>query len=296
MKKTFLALTLVLSLLFTFAALPVSAEGATAVCEYDEHTAPAYKGTGLVGSATATNLASGRSLYVKPNAGGFDATVASGQTGVRRSKLYALSATVPAGTYTIEVYLFDRANHLSAENNNFGVMLTLHGADATDDTLDYGWNDPAKTAYVGMIDHTAGTPAWNPDRGESVTNYADYTGNKVTFTKTSETKTGANNTTWTKYTADITLTTAVAKTAFWIYQFDSAYTCASVGDMVFIDGLTITPRTVETQAPATQAPATQAPAASDDVVVPPEGDMTAVVALIAVIGTAGVVFATKKKH
>ncbi|MBE6636299.1 MAG: hypothetical protein E7618_00670 [Ruminococcaceae bacterium] len=301
MKKTILALTLALSLVLSFAALTVAAEEPIAICQYDEHSAPAYKGTGLIAKATGSVLGeSGTSVYAKPFAaqGGFDATVASGQTGTRRSKLYSLSSTVPAGTYTVDIYLYDRAGMLKVEGNNFGLMLTLHGAEVTDDTLDYAWNEESLTAFVGMIEHTAGTPEQDPSRGELVTDYFNYNdGNKVTFTKTEETKPGTNGTTWIKYTAEVTLTTPVAKTAFWLYQFDAGYKCVSGADFVFIDGLTITPKAApETQAPVTQAPATQAPATSDTTVVPPQGDMTAVVALIAVIGTAGVVFAAKKKH
>ena len=45
----------------------------------------------------------------------------------------------------------------------------------------------------------------------------------------------------------------------------------------------------ETQAPETKAPDTNAPSDSEEVVVPPQGDFVSVIALVAIVGFAGVV-------
>jgi len=320
MKKTLLALILALSLVFACTAvLSVSAEETTSyLCNFSTFGGGAAKTSwtgGMVGRTAYNydNASSGNAVYVTPKLVGglgdhetkLTTSAALFTNGTRRTTLFAFDKTVPAGTYTMTVWVCDTNNFFAeTSEQRLGLLLTFHapniidGADNSptneEDELYLDWNDTAKTNAAVMI-------AENLDESQlqNVSDKAFHTwnGNKFSMTKTEESvTTGAK--TWFKYTGDITLTADCSNVAFWLYQWSGSNNKV-MGDSahIFIDDVVLTPKAApETQAPVTQAPATQAPATSDTTVVPPQGDMTAVVALIAVIGTAGVVFAAKKKH
>ena len=302
MKKTLLALTLVLSLVLSIAALSVSADGTSYRVALENLTGDNLKyegktffnGPSTSGSAYPDGVGGSMSTPYFNQLNGaqvpFTAVKADGTCGAHRTGLLAFNAPVPAGTYTLSLYVMDQAGIFAGGNSNFAILASFHKSTVTNETLGLDAFNAANTSFVAKIMEIG-----NAEKDAQATDnnkYSDYTGAKsATGTASGNTVTSTGGKTYVEYTVEVVLTEEVSQLAIWLYQ---ANTLGAAGN-VFFNNLTLTPKAAAEG--TTAAETTAAPGATSGTTTAPDnGDVASIVALVAVIGTAGVAFAAKKKH
>ena len=302
MKKTLLALTLVLSLVLSVAALSVSADATPITFDFSTATV----GTGYANSGWAfvdgtAGVGGSACAALKVLAGGWGGKSTSAQvgegtellSGTRRTK--AIEIAVPAGTYTVTLWMSSaNANYLTAGDGAPVIVPFINFYDGADPGYDWiTWNKPAQqlvvfNPYDKEATYDEAMAGNNPD---DVLPWLDAEMTAGT-TKTDGGKT------WQQFTGTITLPANV--TSMSIACYCPNYMGNGSTDLVYIDDLTLTPAAAgetTTAAEGTTAATTAAPGATSGTTTAPDnGDVASIVALVAVIGTAGVAFAAKKKH
>ena len=224
MKNRIAVIVVAVCLLLFHTVLPCVAESEfLAKATLDNGLGPYY--TNLIKAEEDRTLTKdGMSLAVQPFTGGsfgFDTdgnTLPNGKNakGTRRSMLYPLSATVPAGDYTVSVWIGDPNGVLTDKTADFALMISFHDGSLPDELLCSQWNNSTCTKgilqVIDLHDHvgkpiTAGKTHWDA-----------YTGSKSSMEPTGNTQ-KVEGIVWREYSGTATLTGDCAKTAVWLYQW-----------------------------------------------------------------------------